>query len=177
MSSEHRGVRPFEGAWPTLGPGAFIAPSAQVIGRVSLGESASVWYQSVLRGDSLPISVGARTNIQDLSVLHVTGPDLPCVIGEDVTVGHRAIIHGCTVHDRCLIGMGAILLDGCVIEPECLIGAGALIPPGKRIASRSVVMGAPGKIVRKLSDEEVAHILRSAAHYVDMAQRHARSAL
>ena len=159
MSSDPPGVRPFEGAWPTLGSGAFIAPSAQVIGRVSLGESASVWYQSVLRGDSLPIRVGARTNIQDLSVLHVTGPDHPCVIGEDVTVGHRAIIHGCTVQDRCLIGMGAILLDGCVIEAECLIGAGALIPPGKRIPSRSVVMGAPGKIVGRSPEPQHPHPL------------------
>lgn len=163
----------FEGALPTLEGACFVAPGAQVIGQVSLGADASVWYNCVLRGDSLPISVGRRTNIQDLSLLHVSGPDFACTVGDDVTVGHRAIIHGCTIGHRCLIGMGAIILDGAVIEDECIIAAGALIPPGKRIPSRSLVMGSPGKVVRALSDDDVANILLSAQHYVELARRHA----
>ena len=166
---------PFEGCWPSLAPGAFVAPGAQVIGQVSLGQDASVWHQSVLRGDVLPIQVGARTNIQELSLLHVSSPSFACAVGQDVTVGHRAIIHGCTVSDRCLIGMGAILLDGAFIEPECIIAAGALVAPGKRIPSRSLVMGSPGKVVRQLTEDDVASILASAHHYVELARRHARS--
>lgn len=163
---------PFEGVYPSLSPGCFIAPGAQVMGQVTLGQGSSVWYNCVLRGDVLPIRVGARTNIQDLSVLHVSGPDFACTIGDDVTVGHRAIIHGCTIKDRCLIGMGAIILDGAIIEDDCIIAAGALVPPGKHIPAGSLVMGSPGKVVRQVSAQDRENILHSAQHYVALAQQH-----
>ena len=165
-------VYAFEGKMPVLGADAWVAPGAQVMGDVELGESANVWHNAVLRGDVHQIRVGARTNMQDLSMLHVTTGQHPCVVGHDVTVGHRAILHGCTVERGCLIGMGAIVLDGGVIGEFSLIGAGALVPPGKRIPPRSVVMGAPGKIVRQVTDEEVEAFLESAKHYVALASRH-----
>lgn len=163
----------FEGTFPTTGEAVFIAPGATVIGGVELGDHSSVWYNSVLRGDVCPITVGARTNIQDLSVIHVTSGRHPTVIGDEVTVGHRAIIHGCQIEDRCLIGMGAIVLDGAVIEEGSLIAAGALIPPGMRVPSGSLVMGSPGRVKRELSDGERDEIVASAHHYVELARRHA----
>lgn len=162
-------VLPFGGKIPELGDGVFIARGAQIIGDVTLGDQASVWFNAVLRGDVMPITIGPRTNIQDLSVVHVTSHTHPTHIGADVTVGHRAILHGCTVEDACLIGMGATLLDGAHIEPGCLIAAGALIPPGMRVPAHSLVMGAPGKIRREVTPEERQRFLDSAAHYVELA--------
>jgi carbonic anhydrase/acetyltransferase-like protein (isoleucine patch superfamily) len=168
-------ILPFEGILPTLAPGAWVAPSASVIGDVVLGQDASVWYGSVLRGDVHHIRVGARSNIQDLSMLHVRSHQFGCIVGEDVTVGHHVVLHGCTIGDGCLIGMGAIILDGATIGDGCLIAAGALIPPGMHVPPRSVVMGSPGKIKREVSDEEQAGFRESAAHYVRLMQRHIAS--
>lgn len=171
----HPGVVSFEEHSPTFASGVFVAPGAHVIGQVTLGEDVNVWHNCVIRGDDMPIIVGARTNIQDLSMLHVTTGMFGCHIGEDVTIGHRAIIHGCTIGDRCLIGMGAIILDGAVIEDDCMIAAGSVIGPGKRIASGSMIMGAPGRLKRQLTEQELQMHVLSALHYVELAKRHAAS--
>lgn len=155
-----------------LGEGAWVAPGADVIGDVTLGEDANVWYGSVLRGDVMPIEIGARTNIQDLCVLHVTSGEASTTVGPDVTVGHRAILHGCTVEHHCLIGMGAILLDNVQVGAYSLIGAGALLTPGSVVPAGSVVLGAPGKVVRQVTDDERRHFEESAHHYVELARRH-----
>lgn len=168
-------ISAFEGQRPRLGRGAWVAPSADVMGDVELGDDASVWYGAVLRGDVMPIRVGARTNIQDLTVVHVTSGQFPTTIGDDVTVGHRAILHGCTVDHYCLIGMGAIILDGAHVEPYCLVGAGALVTPGTRIPEGSLVLGAPAKVIRPVTDDDRRAFEASAAHYVELARRHAAS--
>lgn len=165
----------FKGTRPTLGEGAWVAGSAEVIGDVVLGEGASVWYQSVLRGDVQPIRIGARTNIQDLSVVHVTSFTHPTTIGADVTVGHRAILHGCTLGSRVLVGMGAIVMDGVVVGDDCIIGAGALLTPGTQIPAGSMVLGTPGRVKRPLTEEERQFLLLSAGHYVELAREHAAS--
>ena len=152
---------------------AFVSPQAVLTGNVSLGVDSSVWHNATLRGDISPIGVGARSNIQDGAVLHVA-EGLPCVVGDDVTVGHGAIVHGCVVGDRCLIGMGAILLNGAEIGDECIVGAGALVTEGKKIPPRSLVLGNPGKITRSVSDEEVKKIIQSAETYVKLARNAAR---
>lgn len=150
-------------------PSAFVAPGAVVIGDVVVGEWASVWYGVVARGDTERITIGARSNVQDNSVLHAD-PGFLCTLGTGVTVGHRCIVHGATVEDHCLIGMGAILMNGAVIGTESLVGAGALVPEGKLIPPRSLVLGMPGKVVRTLTDAEVARLHASADHYVANGQ-------
>lgn len=147
---------------------AFVSSRAVLTGAVSLGNDSSIWHNATLRGDIAPIRVGARTNIQDGAVLHVA-EGLPCVVGDDVTVGHGAIVHGCAVGDRCLIGMGAILLNGVEIGEECIVGAGALVTEGKKIPPRSLVLGNPGKITRQVTDDEVRKIIESAATYRKLA--------
>ena len=166
------GTRPFQGATPRLHPTVFIADGAQVVGNVEIGEESSVWYNTVLRGDVNTITIGARTNIQDLSVVHVEKGTHPTRIGDDVTVGHHVVIHGCTLGNRVLVGIGAILLNGVVIEDDAFIAAGALLTPGTRVPSGSMVMGSPGKVRRTLSDEERAGLLTSAAGYVLNAKLH-----
>ena len=151
-------MRPVEG-------GAFVASNAVVTGDVTLGEQASVWFGCVLRGDDAPITIGARTNIQDLTMVHAD-PGVPSVIGADVTVGHRCVLHGARVEDRCLIGMGAILLGGSVIGRESLVAAGAVVKENFVVPPRSLVAGVPAKVLRPLSDEEVARIFGSADGYV-----------
>ena len=155
---------------PRIEPSVWVAPSAWILGAVSLGEHASVFFNSVLRGDILPIEIGPETNIQEHCLLHTSHGRTPTIVGSQVTVGHRAIIHGATVGNRCLIGMGSIILDETVIEDECVIAAGALVAEGKRIPSRSLVMGVPGKIVREVQDHEIANILESARAYVQTAR-------
>jgi carbonic anhydrase/acetyltransferase-like protein (isoleucine patch superfamily) len=157
---------PIGNVTPRIGKNVFLAPDAWLIADVELADDVSVFFGAVLRGDIKAIRVGARTNIQEHALLHTTGGRTPTIIGEDCTIGHRAIVHGATVSDRCLLGMGAIILDEAVIEEECIIGAGALVPEGKRIPSRSLVVGVPGKIVRTISDEEVADLKKAAAAYV-----------
>ncbi|MEZ0313236.1 MAG: gamma carbonic anhydrase family protein [Myxococcota bacterium] len=165
-------ITTYQGIAPDLGRDVFVAPSADVIGRVTLGDEASIWYGCVVRGDVGTITIGARTNIQDLSVVHVTTGTADTVIGADVTVGHRAILHGCTVHDLALIGMGAILLDGSVVETECLVGAGSLVSPGTRIPRGSLAIGSPARVIRPLRDAELAMLRNSAATYVSLANEH-----
>ena len=157
---------PQEGAY-------WIAPNAMVIGNVVLHDNASVWFNATLRGDNDPITLGQNSNVQDGAVLH-TDPGSPLTLGRDVTVGHLAMLHGCTVGDNSLVGIGAIVLNGAVIGRDCLIGAGALITEGKVIPDGSLVMGSPGKVVRALDAAAIAGITLSAAHYVENWKRYAR---
>ncbi len=161
----------YEGTRPILASDTYIAPNATVIGDVKLGESASVWFGAVLRGDVGFIRIGARTNVQDGAVVHVTGGRTNTVVGDDVTVGHLALLHGCTVGSRTLIGMGAIVLDDADIGDECLVAAGSLVTPRTVVPARSFGVGRPAKVVRALTDEELLQIVGSAAHYVDNARR------
>jgi len=158
---------------PQLGEGAWAAPSADLIGDIRLGARASIWFQAVIRADNTPIVIGEESNIQDGSVCH-SDPGFPLTIGARVTVGHQAILHGCTIGDDCLIGMGARILNGAVIAPDCLVGAGALITEGKHFESGSLIVGAPGRVARQLTDAEKQALRVSAAHYVDKAARYAR---
>lgn len=151
----------------------WIAPTAVVIGKVRLGRNASVWWNSVLRGDNEQITVGENSNIQDGCVLHAD-PGFPLLIGKDVTVGHMVMLHGCTIGDGSLIGIGAVILNGATIGRDCLIGAKALIPEGKTIPDNSLVMGAPGKVVREVTPDHIARMRESAAHYVRNWQRYVR---
>ena len=152
-------------------PTAFIAPGAQVLGDVTLGENASIWYNSVVRGDMAPITIGDNTCIQDLSMLHVDA-GVPCVIGARVGVGHRVILHGCTVEEDCLVGMGAILLNNVHVGTGSVIAAGALLPEGMRVPPGSLVVGLPGKVVRAVDAELTARIRHTWEHYVAEARRH-----
>ncbi|MHB0898004.1 MAG: gamma carbonic anhydrase family protein [Spirochaetales bacterium] len=155
---------------PKTNQAAFIAPSASITGQVFLGRDASIWHNVTLRGDLAPVEIGARSNIQDGAILHVA-TNLPCIVGDDVTVGHGAIVHGCKVGNRCLIGMGAIILNGAEIGDECIIGAGALVTEGKKIPSRSLVLGSPAKVTRQISETELRQILENAASYRELASR------
>lgn len=159
-------IYPHQERWPVIHETAFIAPSAEIIGDVEIGASSSVWFGSVVRGDVHSIRIGERTNIQDLSVVHVTRRKAPTVVGNEVTVGHRVILHGCTIRDRVLIGMGAVLMDHSEISEDSIVGAGALVTEGKQFPPRSLIMGSPAKRVRELTDEEVAFLVKSAANYV-----------
>ncbi len=156
---------------PHLGKGAWAAPSADLIGDVKLGKRASVWFGAVLRGDNTPLTLGDDTNFQDGAIGH-SDPGLPLTIGARVTIGHQAILHGCTIADDCLIGMGARILNGAVIEPECIVGAGALITEGKRFDRGSLVVGVPARAVRQITDEEKQLLRASAVHYSDKARRY-----
>jgi carbonic anhydrase/acetyltransferase-like protein (isoleucine patch superfamily) len=168
---EYRGKR------PQIGRGAFVAPNATVVGDVTLGDESSLWFGVVVRGDVMPISVGARTNIQDGSVVHVTGGKTRTLVGDDVTVGHMVLLHGCTVESRVLIGMGSILLDGAVIESGCVVGAGSLVTPGTRIPGGSLAMGRPAKVIRPVTDEDRAWIAASSRGYVENARTYLSSAV
>ena len=163
---------------PDLADRVFVDDSAVVIGRVTLGADVSIWPLTAIRGDVHDIRIGARTNIQDGSVLHNTSPDsfppdgFPLVVGEDVTVGHRAILHGCTIGDRVLIGMGAIVMDGAVVESDTIVGAGSVVSPGKVLSSGGLYVGSPAKRVRDLRPQELEFLRYSAAHYVTLKDRH-----
>lgn len=160
----------FEGRAPQLAPGCFVAPNATIIGKVVLSEQASVWFGAVLRGDNEPILIGRGSNIQDLCVLH-TDPGFALTVGDGCTVGHRAILHGCSIGENSLVGMGATILNGARIGRDCLIGANALVTEGKQIPDGSLVIGSPGKVARPLHPDEIAGLRRSAAHYVANAKR------
>ena len=155
---------------PQISASAWVADSAQVIGEVTLGEDASVWFGSVLRGDTAAIRVGQRSNIQDLSVLHADA-GMPLTIGDDVTVGHHVTLHGCTIGDGSLIGIGAVVLNRAVIGKGCLVGAGALVTEGKHFPDGSMIVGSPAKVVRQLTPEQLEGLLHSAQHYVANARR------
>jgi carbonic anhydrase/acetyltransferase-like protein (isoleucine patch superfamily) len=156
---------------PQLGPGAWVAPSANVIGDVRLGARASVWFGAVLRGDNTPLILGDDTNFQDGAIGH-SDAGFPLTIGARVTVGHQAILHGCTVADDCLIGLGARILNGAVIGQECIVGAGALVTEGKHFERGSLIVGVPARVVRRITGEERQMLRASAAHYADKAQRY-----
>lgn len=150
---------------PRIAPDVFIAEGARIAGDVEIGESSGIWYNAVIRGDVNFVRIGKRTNVQDGAVLHVTGHDYPLVIGDDVTIGHLAILHGCTVGSNVLIGMGAIVLDGAVVEDNAIVGSGALVPPGKVIPAGTLAVGSPAKVVRELRPEEIQGLRRSAEGY------------
>jgi carbonic anhydrase/acetyltransferase-like protein (isoleucine patch superfamily) len=153
---------------PNIASSAWVAPGAHVLGRIELADGVSIWFGAVLRGDNEPIRIGPDSNVQESAVLH-TDPGFPPVIGQGVTVGHQAMLHGCTIGDGSLIGIQAVVLNGARIGRECLIGAGALVTEGKEIPDRSLVMGSPGKVVRQLSDEDVARIRAGVANYRERA--------
>lgn len=173
-------VRPYREWTPVIGRGAWVDPAATVIGRVTVGEDASIWPGAVVRGDVNFISIGARTSIQDGSVLHVAsarlagGDGIPLVIGEECTVGHAVILHACTIGRRCLIGMGAIVMDGAVVGDEVIVGAGALVPAGRQLPPRTLWVGRPARQARALDAREVARLAESAAHYVSLKDGYLR---
>jgi carbonic anhydrase/acetyltransferase-like protein (isoleucine patch superfamily) len=160
-------IRPHKGVTPTVDPSCYVDPSAQVVGDVEIGAESSVWMNVVIRGDVNRIRIGKRTNIQDLTMIHVMRETHPTIIGDEVTVGHSAVVHGSTIEDRVLVGMAAVLLNGVHIESDCVIAAGTLLTEGTRIPARSLVMGRPGKVKRTLTDEEVAEIRWYADNYVN----------
>ena len=166
-------ILPFRGDCPTLSKNAWVAPGATVIGDITIGEESAVWFGCVVRGDVHRIVIGDRSNIQDLSMVHVThytNPDKsdgnPTIIGNDVTIGHRVMLHGCTIEDACLIGMSATILDGAVIGKESIVGAGSLVTKNKVFPPRSLIMGSPAKVVRALTKAEIEELYASAERYV-----------
>ncbi len=165
-------IRPYLHWQPQLEDGVFLAASAEVIGRVKIGRDSSVWYQSVLRGDVHDIVIGRRSNIQDHCVLHTSHGVSPCIVGDDVTVGHRVILHGCEVQDRCLVGMGSIVMDRAVLESGCLLAAGSLVPEGRVLRGGFLYAGVPARERRELTDDEIAFLAASARHYVEVARNH-----
>ncbi len=163
-------IHPFLKISPTISSSVFIAPSADVIGDVEVGIESSVWFGTVIRGDVNTIRIGERTNIQDLSMLHVTRKTHPLVIGNEVTVGHHVTLHGCTIKDRVLIGMGAIVLDGAKICEGAIVGAGSIVTEGMEIPSGSLAFGAPARVKRVLTAEESTFLKKSARQYVELAK-------
>lgn len=159
----------YKGIAPKVAKNVYIAPGAQIIGDTEIGEKSSIWPNAIVRGDMAKITIGRRTNIQDNSTLHVDHGH-PLTIGDDVTVGHNAILHGCTIENNALVGMGAIVLDGAKVGEQALIGAGALVPPGKEIPARSLVVGSPCKVVRELKEEELTALKQSPITYAEKAE-------
>jgi carbonic anhydrase/acetyltransferase-like protein (isoleucine patch superfamily)/carbon monoxide dehydrogenase subunit G len=169
-------VLPYGSQGPRIDPSAWIAPGAVVVGDVLLGADVSIWYGSVLRGDVQRIRIGARTNVQDGAVVHVTRDRFPTHVGNEVTVGHRAVVHGCRVGDRALIGIGAVVLDGAEVGEGALVGAGAVVTPGMQVPPRALVVGTPARVVRSLTDAELAEQVARTLTYVETSRRHAASA-
>jgi carbonic anhydrase/acetyltransferase-like protein (isoleucine patch superfamily) len=165
-------ISSFEDKTPRLGEEVFIAEGAHVIGDVVIGSGSSIWFNTVVRGDVHYIRIGERTNIQDNSVVHVTGGIHPTVVGNEVTAGHRVIIHGCTIEDRALIGMGAVVMDGVVVGRESIIGAGAVVTPGTKIPPRVLALGSPCKVVRELKPQEIQFLEGSALHYCGISKKY-----
>jgi carbonic anhydrase/acetyltransferase-like protein (isoleucine patch superfamily) len=165
-------IRTFQGLKPTVPDSCFIEDTAVVIGDVVMGEDCSVWFNAVIRGDVNHIRIGNRTNVQDLCMLHVTHDTHPLIIGNEVTIGHSVVLHGCTIKDRVLVGMGAIVMDGAVIGEDSVVGAGALVVEGTVVPPKSVILGSPGRVRRGASDAELAWIKESAANYVKYSSRY-----
>jgi len=174
-------IRPYLSAYPTLGERVFVDPSAVVIGKVTLGDDVSVWPTAVIRGDVQSISIGARTSIQDGSVLHVTSPNpnypqgLPLIVGSDVTIGHAVTLHACTIGNFCLIGMGSIVLDAVETEEFVMVGAGSVVTPRTKLLTRSLYVGNPARRVRDLKDSEIETIKHSASHYVKVKDNYLKA--
>lgn len=165
-------VLPYRGISPRVASSAFVAPSASVVGDVEIGEESSIWYGAVLRGDVMPIRVGARTSIQDNAVVHATGGWADAIVGDDCTVGHGVILHGCTVGHRVLVGMGSILLDAVEVGDDVMIGAGSLVTARTKIPSGHLVYGRPAKVIRPLRPEELAHVHEASRLYQRYAREH-----
>jgi carbonic anhydrase/acetyltransferase-like protein (isoleucine patch superfamily) len=165
-------IRHFRDKVPSVADSVFIADTALVIGDVEIGEDSSVWFGSVVRGDVNRIRIGARTNIQDMTMIHVSSKTHSTTLEDEITVGHRVTLHGCHVESRCLIGIGAILLDGVRVGKNSLVAAGSLLTPGTQIPPRSLVMGAPAKVKRELTDDELAYLDRSWRNYVELKQHY-----
>ena len=163
-------IRTFQGIKPTIPSSCFIEDTGVVIGDVVMGDECSVWFHTVIRGDVNYIRIGDRTNIQDLCMLHVTHDTHPLLIGNDVTVGHSVVLHGCTIHDRVLVGMGAIIMDGAVIGEDSVVGAGALVVEGTVVPPKSLILGSPAKVKRPVTETELAWIKESAKNYVKYAR-------
>lgn len=168
-------IRPFRGHHPKIHESCFIEDSAQIVGDVEIGEDSSVWFNAVLRGDVNPIRIGRRTNVQDLCMVHVLSQKHGTYLGDDVTVGHHVVLHGCKIGNRVLIGMGAVLMDGVEVGDDCIVAAGALLTPGTRVPQGSVVVGSPAKVKRPVTDDERAWLVRSAQNYVGYAREHKSS--
>jgi carbonic anhydrase/acetyltransferase-like protein (isoleucine patch superfamily) len=163
---------PYKDREPKVDPTAFVAPGARVVGDVELGAGASVWFNAVIRGDSSPVRIGARTNVQDGAALH-TDQGSPCMVGDDSTIGHNAFVHGCTIGRSCLIGMGAIVLSGAVIAEESIVAAGALIPEGRSYPPRSLLVGNPARRLRELTDQDVERLIKpGVGHYLRFADEY-----
>lgn len=163
-------IKPYKGIHPKIHPTVFVVETAVIIGDVEIGEYSSIWFNAVVRGDVHYIRIGERTNIQDLCMLHVTKETHPLILGSDITVGHSVTLHGCTIKDRCLIGMGATILDGAVVGEDCIIGAGALVTEGAVIPPGTLAIGMPAKPKRDLTEKEIARIKQSAQNYIDYAK-------
>lgn len=176
METNTRGaiIRSFAGTAPRIHPTAWVAPGASVVGDVTLAADVSIWYGSVVRGDVHAIRIGARSNVQDGCVLHVTRDLFSTEVGEEVTLGHRAVVHGCRVGDGALIGIGASVLDGARVGEGALVGAGAVVTPGSEIPARSLAVGIPARVIRQLSDEELQEQRSRTLSYVETARAHAR---
>ena len=159
---------------PAIEPTAWIAPGAHVLGDVTMGPGCSIWYNAVIRADEAPVTIGANTNVQDCAVIHVSR-DCPVTLGEGVTIGHGAIVHGCTVGDNSLVGMGAIVLDGAVIGRDCIVGAGSLVTQGTHIPDGTVAFGSPAKVIRHMRDADVAANQANAAEYVRLTSKMANA--
>jgi len=163
-------IKPYKGIHPKLHPTVFVVETAVIIGDVEIGEYSSIWFNAVVRGDVHYIRIGDRTNIQDLCMLHVTKDTHPLILGNDITVGHSVTLHGCTIKDRCLIGMGTTILDGAMVGEDCIIGAGALVTEGAVIPPGTLAIGMPAKPKRDLTEKEIARIRQSAQNYIDYAR-------
>ena len=171
----HPIILPYKGTFPILHPAAFVARGAAVIGDVVLGEDSSIWYNCTVRGDVHEIRIGKRTNIQDGTVVHVTAGKFGTYIGDDITVGHGAILHACTLQDRSFVGMGATVMDGVTVETDAMVAAGALVTPGKTVKSGELWGGSPARKLRDLRPEEIEYFPQSARHYVEIARGHRES--
>jgi carbonic anhydrase/acetyltransferase-like protein (isoleucine patch superfamily) len=165
-------IRTFQGVRPTVPKSCFIETTAVVIGDVVMGEESSVWFNAVIRGDVHYIRIGERTNVQDLCMLHVTHDTHPLIIGDEVTIGHNVVLHGCTIHDRVLVGMGAIIMDGAMIGEDSVVGAGALVVEGTVVPPKSLILGSPARVKRPVTEKELAWIKESAGNYVRYARQY-----
>jgi carbonic anhydrase/acetyltransferase-like protein (isoleucine patch superfamily) len=165
-------IRTFQGIKPTIPASCFVEDTGIIIGDVVMGEECSVWFHAVIRGDVHRIRIGNRTNVQDLCMLHVTHDTHPLIIGDEVTIGHNVVLHGCTIKDRVLIGMGAIIMDGAVIGEDSVVGAGALVTEGTVVPPKSLILGSPGRVKRPVSEKELDWIKESADNYVTYAKQY-----
>lgn len=172
-------ILPLHGKTPQIHPSAFIAPGCRIVGDVTIAADVSIWYNCVIRADVNRVVIGARSNVQDGTVIHCDSPKesrpdgYPTLIGEDVLIGHMAMVHGCTLHDRAFVGLGTIVMDGAVIESDAMLAAGAMLTPGKRIPARQLWSGRPAAFMRELTDAALADMQRGVAHYVDNGRAHA----